>query len=90
MEGSESAAGISFEWLKTVGLVNHVTEIEEMGSRVNGSNGVYFVPALYGLGPPYWDSKARGMFIGMTAYSSKNHLVRAAVDSMGFRVGGPP
>jgi len=48
MEGGENAAGIVFEWLKNVGFVNSVSEIERVASSVDNSGGVYFIPALYG------------------------------------------
>jgi len=58
--------------------------------RYNFSNNFYAIAnrCLAGLAAPYWDSKARGMFIGMTAFSSKGHMLRAAVESMGFRIAG--
>jgi glycerol kinase len=86
MEGLEHTAGIAVDWIQTLGLVDHVEQTALAASSVSNAGGVYFVPAFYGLGPPYWDSHARGCFIGMTASTTRNHLIRAALESLAFRI----
>lgn len=86
MEGLEHTAGIAVDWVQSLGLVDHVEQTALAASSVSNAGGVYFVPAFYGLGPPYWDSHARGCFIGMTASTTRNHLIRAALESLAFRI----
>lgn len=86
MEGSVFNCGSSIEWLKDIGLIDIVPEADRLAESVKSSNGVYFVPAFTGLGAPYWDAEARGMFCGLTRGSSKAHLARAVLDSIAFGV----
>lgn len=86
MEGLEHTAGIAVDWVQSLGLIENVEQTALAASSVSNAGGVFFVPAFYGLGPPYWDSHARGCFIGMTAATNKNHLIRAALESLAFRI----
>lgn len=86
MEGPDTTAGLGIEWLKKVGLISDPEETEALATSVSDCGDVFYVPALFGLGAPYWDDHARAMFIGMTASTTRAHLVRAALECYGFRV----
>jgi len=86
MEGPDTTAGLGVEWLVKVGLVHNPEETETLATSVPDCGDVFFVPALFGLGAPYWDDHARAMFIGMSASTTRAHLVRAALECFGFRV----
>jgi glycerol kinase len=86
MEGPDTTAGLGVEWLVKVGLVQNPVETETLALSVPDSGDVFYVPALFGLGAPHWDDHARAMFIGMTASTTRAHLVRAALECYGFRV----
>src|SRR5690625_5736233 len=60
-------------------------ESEEYARRVDSSEGVYFVPAFVGLGAPYWDSEVRGSIIGLTRGTTKEHLIRATLESLAYQ-----
>jgi glycerol kinase len=68
-----------------MGLVTTAAETEEMALKVDDSNDVYFVPAFTGLGTPYWDMYARGVIIGITRGTNKNHIIRATLESMAYQ-----
>ena len=59
--------------------------MEELASQVPDNDGVYFVPALVGLGAPYWDSQARGTIVGLTRGSNRAHLARATLEAMAYQ-----
>jgi len=84
IEGSVFNAGSLIEWLISIGLINSASETEKLALDVEDNGGVYLVPAFTGLGAPYWDSNARGAFFGLTRGTTKNHLVRAVLESMTF------
>ncbi len=67
-------------------LLSSAFESEEMALAVDHSNGVVIVPAFTGLGAPYWDMEARGIITGLTRGSNRNHIVRAALESIAFQV----
>ncbi len=80
------SAGTCIEWLRDdVGLISSATETESLARSVSSSDGVYFVPALLGLGTPQWDFGARGAFFGLTRGSSRAHLVRAVLEGIAHR-----
>lgn len=86
LEGSILVAGAALTWLRDgLGLLRDVAEAGELCRRVPDSRGCIFVPALVGLGAPYWDPDARGAFLGLTAGVTRAHLVRAVVEAMAFR-----
>src|SRR5204862_173147 len=67
LEGSVFITGAAIQWLRDgLGIIDSAAETEAMAQSLNGNDGVYFVPALSGLGAPYWDSHARGTIVGMT------------------------
>ena len=86
LEGSVFIAGAAVQWLRDeVGLIKDAGESEKMALAVHDTGGVYFVPAFVGLGAPHWDAYARGTIIGLTRGSNRNHLVRAALESMAYQ-----
>ena len=67
-------------------ILSKASDAEEMAQEVESSNGVVIVPAFTGLGAPYWDMDARGIITGLTRGSNRNHIVRAALESIAFQV----
>lgn len=83
LEGSSFIAGAAVQWLKDcLGLIETAEEIEELAGRVEDSAGVVFVPALTGLGAPYWRPEARGLLSGMTRDTTKAHIARAVLEGI--------
>ena len=75
------------EWLKNgIRIIDSARETEQMALSVPDSNGVYFVPAFAGLATPYWDQYARGMLIGLTGGTTREHVVRAVLEGVAFQV----
>lgn len=86
LEGSVFVAGAAIQWLRDeLELLKSSKDSEEMALKVKGTNGVYVVPAFTGLGAPYWNPYARGMIVGVTRGTSKEHLVRATLESLAFQ-----
>jgi len=86
LEGSIFVAGAAIEWLKEgLGLIATTAEVEDLAMSVKDTHGLYFVPALTGLGAPYWDPEVRGMMLGLSRGTRKEHLVRAALEAMVFQ-----
>ena len=69
-----------------MGLIEDASEIEDLATSVKDNGDVYFVPALAGLGAPYWDSYARGTIVGITRGTTKAHLARAALEGIAYQV----
>ncbi|MCL4105784.1 UNVERIFIED_CONTAM: hypothetical protein GTU68_028661 [Idotea baltica] len=87
LEGSVFVAGAVIQWLRDgLQLLQSADKSEEMAASVDDNGGVYFVPALTGLGAPYWDQYARGTIVGITRGTTKEHFVRAALESIAFQV----
>lgn len=87
LEGSVFVAGAAVQWLRDgLGLIQSAGEIEAVAASVPDSGGVVFVPALTGLGAPYWDADARGTVLGLTRGTTKAHLARATLEAMAFQV----
>ncbi|BAP17172.1 glycerol kinase GlpK [cyanobacterium endosymbiont of Epithemia turgida] len=87
LEGSIFTSGAAVQWLRDgVKLINSAVETETMAYQVSDTNGVYFVPALSGLGAPHWDMSARGAFFGITGGVQKEHMVRAVLESIAYQV----
>jgi glycerol kinase len=88
LEGSVFSAGAAVQWLRDgLGLVTDAAEIGPLAAQVPDSGDVYFVPALTGLGAPYWDPNARGMIIGLSRGTTRQHIARAAEEAICFQVG---
>jgi glycerol kinase len=86
LEGSIFVTGAALTWLRDgLGLIGSAAEAGPLFDSVPDSNGCHFVPALAGLGAPYWDSGARGALLGLTAGVTRAHVVRAVVESMALR-----
>lgn len=86
LEGSVFIAGAVVQWLRDgLGAIEASADVEKLAATVDDSDGVYFVPALVGLGAPYWDPYARGTIIGITRGTKMAHIARAAVESMAFQ-----
>jgi glycerol kinase len=86
LEGAVFIAGAAVQWLRDeLQIIKTSSEIEELAAQVPDNGGVYFVPALVGLGAPYWDPNARGTIVGLTRGSNRSHLARAALEAMAFQ-----
>ncbi len=86
LEGSIFIAGAAVQWLRDgLGLIESAPEVEALAGRVPDTGGVYFVPALTGLGAPHWDPHARGLIAGVTRGTTAAHLARAALEAMAYQ-----
>ena len=87
MYASSYIAGAAVEWLKNgLHIIESARDTEQMALSVPDSNDVFFVPAFAGLATPYWDQYARGMFIGLTGGTTREHMVRAVLEGVAFQV----
>jgi len=86
LEGSIFIAGAVIQWLRDeLRMIKTAAESEEYATAVEDSNGVYVVPAFVGMGAPYWDMYARGTIVGLTRGAKKEHIIRAALESMAYQ-----
>ena len=86
LEGSIFVGGSVVQWLRDgLGVISSSSEVEELASRVPDTNGVYFVPALTGLGAPWWDQYARGTIVGISRGTTTAHIARAALEGIAFQ-----
>ncbi|CDF58386.1 glycerol kinase GlpK [Thermobrachium celere] len=86
LEGSIFIAGAVIQWLRDeLRMIKSAAESEEYATAVEDSNGVYVVPAFVGMGAPYWDMYARGTIVGLTRGAKKEHIIRAALESMAYQ-----
>ena len=86
LEGSVFVSGATIQWLRDeLGLIGTAAETEEMARQVEDTAGAYIVPAFTGLGAPYWDPYARGGIFGLTRGVNRNHIARAALESMAYQ-----
>ncbi len=86
LEGSVFVCGAAIQWLRDgLGLLTSAAESEQLASSVPDTGDVYFVPALTGLGTPYWDPYARGTIVGISRGTTRAHLVRATLEAMAFQ-----
>jgi len=86
LEGSVFIAGAAVQWLRDgLGIIRTSAQVEELARSVPDNGGVYFVPALSGLGAPHWDPHARGTVVGLSRGSSAGHLARAALESIAYQ-----
>lgn len=87
LEGSCFIAGAAIQWLRDgLNVLQTAAESETLARQVDSSAGVVFVPALSGLGAPYWDAHARGLITGITRGTTRAHLARAALEGIAFQV----
>lgn len=86
LEGSIFVAGSAIQWLRDgLRMFRDSSESERYADRVESTEGVYVVPAFVGLGAPYWDSDVRGAVFGLTRGTSKEHFVRATLESLAYQ-----
>jgi len=87
LEGSVFVGGAAIQWVRDgVGIIEKSDDINVLAESVLDTGGVYFVPALTGMGAPYWDQSARGMLIGITRGTNKAHIARATLEGIAFQV----
>jgi len=85
LEASIFVTGAAVQWLRDgLGIISEAGETEALAASLESNDGVYFVPALTGLGSPYWDPYARGTIVGLTRGSGRAHLARAALEAIAY------
>src|SRR5215213_5677262 len=86
LEGSIFVTGAAVQWLRDgLGIIERADETEALARALDSNEGVYFVPALAGLGAPHWDAYARGAVVGLTRGTTRAHLARAALEAMCYQ-----
>ncbi|BAU26772.1 glycerol kinase [Aneurinibacillus soli] len=86
LEGSIFVAGSAIQWLRDgLRMLKNASDSEDYAARVESTEGVYVVPAFVGLGTPYWDSDVRGAMFGLTRGTSKEHFIRAVLESLAYQ-----
>ena len=86
LEASIFVTGAAVQWLRDgLGIIAEAAETEELAASLESNDGVYFVPALTGLGSPYWDPYARGTIVGLTRGSGRAHFARAALEATAYQ-----
>jgi len=86
LEGSIFVAGSAIQWLRDgLRVLRNAAESEEYATKVSSTDGVYVVPAFVGLGTPYWDSDVRGAVFGLTRGTTREHFVRATLESLAYQ-----
>jgi glycerol kinase len=86
LEASIFVTGAAIQWLRDgIGIVAEAGETEALAASLEGNDGVYFVPALTGLGSPHWDPYARGTIVGLTRGAGRAHLARAALEAIAYQ-----
>ncbi|MDQ2701100.1 MAG: glycerol kinase GlpK [Actinomycetota bacterium] len=87
LEASIFVTGAAVQWLRDgLGIIERAEQTEAMAASLESNDGVYFVPALTGLGSPWWDPYARGTIVGLTRGTGKAHLARAALEAIAYQV----
>jgi len=85
LEGAIFIAGAAVQWLRDgLGIVRNASETESLARSVPSTDGVYFVPALVGLGAPHWEPGARGTIVGLTRGTTRAHIARAALEAIAY------
>ena len=88
LEGSVFVGGAVIQWVRDeLGFLNEARDAEYFASKVSDTGGVYLVPAFTGLGAPHWDMYARGALVGLTRGTTREHIIRAAQESIAYQVG---
>jgi glycerol kinase len=86
LEASVFVTGAAVQWLRDgLGIIDDAAATEALASSLASNEGVYFVPALTGLGSPHWDPYARGTIVGLTRGSGRAHLARAALEAIAYQ-----
>ena len=87
LEGSVFVGGAAVQWLRDgAKMIDSASDIEALAASVPDNGGVYFVPALTGLGAPYWDQYARGAIVGITRGTTNAHIARATLEGIAYQV----
>jgi glycerol kinase len=87
IEGLINYSSATVSWLKNqLKLINRAEETAALAEMVNDNGGVYLIPAFSGLSAPYWNAEARAAIVGMTAFTRKEHIVRAALESIAYQI----
>lgn len=86
-EGSIFNTGAAIQWLKDgLQIIDNVEDCEQYATQISSNDGVYLVPAYSGLGAPHWDPTARGLIIGITRGTTKQHIIRACLEATAYQV----
>jgi glycerol kinase len=86
LEAAVFVTGAAVQWLRDgLGVIREASETQALAESIDSNEGVYFVPALTGLGSPHWDPYARGTIVGLTRGSGRAHLARAALESIAYQ-----
>jgi glycerol kinase len=86
LEGAVFVAGAAIQWLRDgLKIIKKASDSERLAHSVKDNGGVYFVPALVGLGAPYWDQDARGLISGITRGTKRGHIARAAIEAICYQ-----
>jgi glycerol kinase len=86
LEAAIFVTGAGVQWLRDgLGMIGEAAETEPLAASLDGNDGVYFVPALTGLGSPHWDPYARGTIVGLTRGTTRAHLARATLEAMAYQ-----
>lgn len=86
LEGSVFITGAAVQWLRDgLGIIADAKETEALAKSLDSNDGVYFVPALAGLGAPHWDAYARGTLVGLTRATTRSHIARATLESICYQ-----
>jgi glycerol kinase len=86
LEASVFVTGSAVQWLRDgLGIIKDARETEALAASLGSNDGVYFVPALTGLGSPWWDPYARGTMVGLTRGTTRAHLARAALEAIAYQ-----
>ena len=87
LEGAIFIAGAAIQWLRDgLEIIESSDQAEQMATSLESNDGVYFVPALVGMGSPWWNSDVRGTIVGLTRGTTRAHLVRAGLEAMAYQV----
>ena len=86
LEASIFVTGAAVQWLRDgLGIIEQASDTEALAASLEGNDGVYFVPALTGLGSPHWDPYARGTIVGLTRGTGRAHLARATLEAIAYQ-----
>lgn len=87
LEGNINSSGDTIKWLvEGLGILKSSKQTQEIAAQVDSTNGVYLVPAFYGLGAPHWDYDCKAIICGISRDITKNHIVRAGVESIAYQI----
>jgi glycerol kinase len=86
-EGIINFSAATIEWLRTqLGVIQHAGEVEKLALSVADNGGVYLIPAFAGLSAPYWAPDARAAIVGMSGFTKREHIVRAAQEAIAYQI----